>query len=246
VVVIVGGASPVAPTPTAGGATPVPSTPPSPSPPPAPPAVDQIVSANRAGGSPQIAAPLFATTQGNELVLALVSAHGPAGSVQAVSAVSGGGLTWSRAAVANTVEGTAEVWQAYAASAVAPSTIAATLSAGGYEGSITIVGFRGAAHAVAASATGGASSGAPGVKLITAAAGSLVWAVGHDADRAASIEVMPGQTLVNEFVDTSAGATSWVQATAQIPAAGTQVLVGAHAPVNDRWDLAAVEIAPGG
>jgi hypothetical protein len=150
---------------------------PSPSPTPAPtpttstpPAssgvvADRVVSSNNQGPFTALASPLLSTTLGNELILAFVSADGPGNGVQSVGSVSGGGLSWSLAARANTVTGTAEVWQAYATAPLTGASVVATLGSVGGSGCITVAAFKGAAPALGASAVAGAASGAPQVVL---------------------------------------------------------------------------------
>jgi hypothetical protein len=98
--------------------------------------------------------------------------------------VTGGGLTWTLAARANLTNGTpgdAEIWQAYATSALSAATVTATLSTSA-AASITVASFTGTANAVGATAAAGAGPSAPGVSLTTTGANSLVWGNGFDND----------------------------------------------------------------
>lgn len=213
---------------------------------PAPaPAVDQVVSASQTSAGSNVASPPLTTAAGGELVLAFVSSDGPASPTQAVSALSGGGLTWRLVGRANSAWGTAEVWEAYAASRLSSAVITAALQTAGYDAAITVATFTGAAPTVGASTIGGAPTGAPGVTLTTTRPNSLVWAVGQDYRHAVARTPNSGQKLVNQVLDSRAGETFWTQASAgPISAAGTPVLVGDSAPTGDRWDLTAVEIVP--
>jgi PASTA domain-containing protein len=92
----------------------------------------------------------------------------------------------------------------------------------------------------------GGGIGAPSVSLTTAAAGSVVYAVGNDWDRAVARTLPAGQTKVHEFVDTAVGDTFWVQAAnGTTGAAGSSVTLNSTAPTNDQWNLAVIEVTPG-
>ena len=84
------------------------------------------------------------------------------------------------------------------------------------------------------------------MSLTTTAAGSVVYAVGNDWDRAVARTLGANQTKVHEFVDTAVGDTFWVQAAAgTIAAAGSTVTLNATAPSGDQCNLASVELTPG-
>ncbi|HWD73139.1 MAG TPA: hypothetical protein VG779_11495 [Actinomycetota bacterium] len=229
---------------------PSPSATPAPTPttstPPAPSGVvaDRVVSSNNQGAFTALVSPLLSTTSANELILAFVSTDGPGNGVQSAGSVSGGGLSWSLAARANTVTGTAEVWQAYATTPLTGASVVATLGSSGRSGCITVAAFRGAAPAVGATAVAGAASGAPQVAVTPTKAGSLLWAVGQDPDRAAPRTPLGGQSVVHESFGLPGGGTAWVQATGRVAAANPSITMGDSAPTIDRWDLAAVEIPP--
>jgi hypothetical protein len=229
---------------------PSPSATPAPTPttstPPAPSGVvaDRVVSSNNQGTFTALVSPLLSTTSANELILAFVSTDGPGNGVQSAGSVSGGGLSWSLAARANTVTGTAEVWQAYATAPLTGASVVATLGSSGRSGCITVGAFRGAAPAVGATAVAGAASGAPQVPVTPTKAGSLLWAVGQDPDRAAPRTPLGGQSVVHESFGQLGGGTAWVQATGPVAAASSPITMGDSAPTIDRWDLAAVEIPP--
>jgi len=205
--------------------------------------VDQVVSADQKTAATTITSPIVKTTSGNELVLAFVSEDGPAASKQKISAVTGGGLTWSLAARADGGRGTAEIWQAYATAPIS-AAITATVANGRFDGSITVATFAGAAHLVGATAGRTADSAtAPSVTLKTTQPGSLVWAAGLDGDHATAITPVTGQTLVHQYLDTRVDRTYWTQKTSDpIAASGTPVTISDTAPTADGWELAAVEI----
>jgi len=87
---------------------------------------------------------------------------------------------------------------------------------------------------VGASKGASAVTGAPTASLTTTAAGSWVFAVGNDWDRAVDRTLGPNQTLVSQVTD-SAGDTYWVQSTTTPTASpSTLVTINDTAPTNDR------------
>jgi chitodextrinase len=208
--------------------------------------VDATVTTHQKAASTTIASPAFSTTSPGELVLAFISSDGPSsGGSQTVSKVSGGGLTWRLRRRSNAQAGTAEIWAANAPAALSKATVTATRGNGSYLGSITVVAFTGADRvADGATAATGAATGAPSVSLATGRAGSLVWGVGNDWDRAVTRTIGSGQTKVDEFL-ASVGDTFWVQRqSSAVPLAGTNVTLNDTAPTNDRWNMAAIEVLP--
>src|SRR4051794_24091762 len=164
-------------------------------------AVDAIVNGHQSAPSVTIAAPALTTHQSNELLVAFVSSDGPSASAMSFSALAGGGLTWSRRARSNGQPGTAEIWQAVAASPVTGMVVTATRASGSFVGSITVVAFSGASTTVnGATATGSAATGAPSTSLTTTAGGSWTWAVGSDWSTATSHVPGAGQTIVDQFL----------------------------------------------
>ena len=99
----------------------------------------------------------------------------------------------------------------------------ATRGNGSYASSITVVALTGAdLLADGATGGGGAATGAPSVSLTTTRAGSWVWGVGNDWDKATARTVGAGQTKVDEFL-ASVGDTMWVQRqSSATPLAGTR------------------------
>ena len=206
--------------------------------------LDKTVTTRQTSAASTIAAPALSTSKGGELLLALVSSDGPsAASSQSFSAVSGAGLTWTLRRRANAQAGTAEIWQAVAPTALTNAVITATRASGSYQGAITVAAFIGADTAVnGAVGSGSAATGAPSASLVTTRAGSWVWGVGEDWDKAAARTVGSGQTMVDQFLSPS-GDTFWTQRqTAPTPTAGTLVAINDTAPTADRWDLAMVEV----
>jgi hypothetical protein len=186
----------------------------------------------------------FSTAAANEVLLAFVASDGPAAGAQSVQ-VSGAGLSWTRVARANAQAGTSEIWRATAPAPLAGATVTSTPTYPGYDQSLTVV-FLSGATGVGSVATASARSGAPAVSLVSAGAGSWVFAVGNDWDSAAARTLPPSQTMVHEWRDTAVGDDFWVQRlTTPTAAAGAPVTMNATAPTADRWNLAAVEVLTG-
>jgi hypothetical protein len=199
---------------------------------------------NVRGQSPVTAAG-FQTVLPGETLLAFVSADGPQSSPQ-TAVVSGGGLKWKLVSRANASPGDAEVWEAVATTATTISPITATLNAGGYDESLSIVAMEGS-DGVGASAHASAASGAPHLTLKTLAATSLVFAAGNDWDRSAARTLPVGWVMLDQWLSTGTGDTYWSQYTNHpTGAAGSLVSVHDTAPTNDSWNLAAVELVNSG
>jgi hypothetical protein len=79
---------------------------------------------------------------------------------------------------------------------------------------------------VGATAVAGAASGAPQVSVTPTKAGSLLWAVGQDPDRAAPRTPLGGQSVVHESFGLPGGGTAWVQATGPVAAANSPITLG--------------------
>jgi hypothetical protein len=206
--------------------------------------LDRAVSTHQGSNSASISAPALTTSQPNELLLAFIGSDGPSASgAQSIKSISGGGLTWTLRKRANAQAGTAEIWQAVAPTPLTNVVTTATRASGSYQGAITVAAFIGADTATnGATASGAAATGAPSASLVTTRAGSWVWAVGEDWDRATARTVGPGQALVDQYLSPS-GDSFWTQRqNATTPAAGTTVVINDTAPTGDRWDLALVEV----
>jgi hypothetical protein len=179
------------------------------------------------------------TTGPNDLVVAYVSADGPAKGGQTVT-VSGSGLTWTRVAQQNGALGDAEVWMANAGTKT-NITVTATASEKGYNVALTDVSYKNATG-IGANGTFKSASGAPTGTITTTQSNSWVWAVGFDWLSSKNRTVGSGQTLFSQKTDT-AGDTYWVQSTTSpTPAAGTSVTINDTAPTTDPYDLVVVEI----
>jgi beta-lactam-binding protein with PASTA domain len=186
----------------------------------------------------------FSTAAGGDVLVAFAASDGPAAPNAQTLTIAGAGLTWTRRARANTQFGVAEIWTAPAPNALSSVTVSSTQATAGLHQSLTVIAFTGVAGVGAANIAGGI--GAPSIGLTTTAAGSAVYAVGNDWDRAVARTLPAGQTKVHEFVDTAVGDTFWVQAlNATAGAAGSVVTLNATAPTTDQYNLAIVELTPG-
>jgi RHS repeat-associated protein len=207
------------------------------------PALDQSVSANQTGHGTKITSPPVSTQASGELLLAFISASGPSTGSQTITGVTGGALVWKEVARANKQAGTAEIWQAYAATPVTSAAITATLGAASQDGSITVAAFTGAAPVVGAHATANGNSTHPAVSLTTKQPHSLVWAAGEDPTHASTLTPVSGQAIVHQDADTTVHATYWAQNAAKaVATANTTVTIADTLPSTDHWNLTAVEI----
>ncbi|HEY2997021.1 MAG TPA: Ig-like domain-containing protein, partial [Acidimicrobiales bacterium] len=221
-------------------------------------AAQQVVVTNAGGGGPALASdvvrfadargtlttPAFTTATAGELLVAFVAGDGGSDGGQTAT-VTGAGLTWTLARRANAQAGTSEVWTARAPGVLTNATVTAKLAQTGFDGSLTLVGFAGAAG-VGATAGASAATGAPAATLTTTADGSWIHAVGNDWDGAVARTPRAGQELVHQWVDTDVGDTFWSQrTTAATRGTAVPVTMGATTPTTHRWNLAAVEVLPG-
>jgi hypothetical protein len=186
----------------------------------------------------------FSTMSAGDLLLAFVAADGPTSGGQTAT-VSGAGLNWSLVRRANTRLGTSEIWKAVAPGRLADARVTATPASAGYDMSLHVVAFAGSAG-VGATATGGATSGAPRVSLTTTADGSWVFGVGNDWDSARGRTIGADQAFQHQWVDSGSGDTFWMQRrNSQTARAGTTVTIDDTAPTDDQWNLTAVEVLAG-
>jgi len=191
-------------------------------------------------GRGTIVTPAITTTAPGDLLVAFAASDGPSSGSQTLT-VSGAGLMWTMRQRANTRLGTAEIWTATAASALANATVASAQTTDGFDQSLTVVAFR-SAGGVGAGVAAGATASAPSVSLTTTRAGSLVYGVGNDWDKAIARVVGAGQAIVHQWVDSPVGDTFWVQSlSAAQPTAGA-VTINVASPTTDQWNLAAIEI----
>jgi hypothetical protein len=202
--------------------------------------------------SPSITAVIsaFSTTASNELLLAFISADSTASPNTTVTQVAGGGLTWALVERTNVQNGTAEIWRAFAPSALSGVTVTATLSQK-VDSSITVMSFTGVntsgtngSGAIGAVGSGNADPGAPTATLVTTANGSLVLGVGNDWDNAIARTLGPGQAMVHQFL-ANVGDTYWVQRESNpTSSSGASVTLNDSAPTSERYNLTIVEVLP--
>jgi hypothetical protein len=195
-------------------------------------------------GTGTMTSPGITTSTANDLMVAFVSADGPAGSGRQSFTVTGAGLTWTLAKRSNSQSGDSEIWQARASGTLTSQTVTATPSAGGLHGSLVVIAFAKAAG-IGVSAAASAASGAPDLSLANTNAGSWVYAVGNDWDGAIARTPASGQVIVHQRVDTSVGDTFWVQSTTAPSASAGTVDIHDSTPTADQWNYAGVEILPG-
>src|SRR5262249_58348504 len=155
--------------------------------------------------------PVFSTTTASDLLVAFVAYDGPAGSPQTAT-VSGAGLTWTLMQRSNVQSGTAEIWAAKTNAILTNAMVTSQPAARGFHGSLVLVAFIDAAG-VGIVGQASAPSGAPDIFLPGISAGSWVFAVGNDWDRAIARAPVSDQVLVHQRVDTGVGDTFWVQST---------------------------------
>jgi hypothetical protein len=209
-------------------------------------ATDKVVSTHQSSSSRTVVSPAFTTSQPAELLVAFVSADGPAATgSQQFTSVTGGGLTWRLRQRTNVQYGTAEIWQAVSSGILTNARVTATHS-GSYPASITVATFTGADTSTDGAVVGAnGPTGAPTASLTTTRTGSWIWGVGNDWSRATPRTVGSGQTKVDEFL-ASAGDTFWTQrqtapGTATAP---SSVTINDTAPTSDKWNMSLIEILP--
>ena len=210
--------------------------------------IDVTTSMDQGSAKNTISTSTFSTSSGNELLLAFISADSTASPNTTVTQVAGGGLTWVLVERVNVQLGTAEIWRAFASSALSGVTVTATLSQA-VDSSITLMSFSGVntsgingSGAIGAVGSGNAGPGAPTATLVTTGNGSLALAVGNDWDNAIARTPGTGQTVVHQDL-APVGDTYWVQMqSSPILLSGTTVTINDTAPTGDRYNLSIVEI----
>ena len=189
--------------------------------------------------------PVFSTAAPGEFLVAFAASDGPSAANAQSLTISGAGLTWTRVRSTAGRPGVVEIWTAPAPALLTNVTVTSTqsvTSGGPYNQSLTVVAFSGISGVGATGGASGLSTNAS-AGLVTQAAGSLVYGVGNDFDRAVARTPGAGQTKVHEFFAPS-GDTFWVQsANASIAAAGTTVTLNATVPApSDQFNFAIVEL----
>jgi len=122
--------------------------------------------------------------------------------------------------------------------------VSARLNRRGYDGSITVAAFKGAARRVGAKANASGTKGDPNVTIKPSTCNSLLWAAGHDGSAARDLTPASGQHLVNLLLDQKANDTFWTQALDAPVPNRDRVTLSVTGTDHDRWTMAAVEIPP--
>lgn len=210
-------------------------------------ALDTAVTTKQVTAAASIESPALATRSGGELLVAFLATDGPETGTQTFASVTGAGLSWRPVVQSHEQAGAAEIWAAWAPAALTGARVTAVRANGAWHGQLTVAAFVGADSAapIGTAAQASAARGAASLTATTARAGSWIWGVGNDWDRAVPRSLMRYQRMVDQSVDTSIGDTYWVQRTkAALTKPGTTVRFGSRSPDQDRWNLAAVEIVP--
>src|SRR6185437_9449100 len=173
-------------------------------PPPGTVNVDATVSRHQGTTSATIASGAFSTVTGNELVLALISSDSFQSNMT-VSGVTGAGLNWNLVLRTNAQGGTAEIWRAFAPSALSNVTATATFSQSSPSASITIMTFAGVdtsgtngSGAIGNIVSASSARGAPTGSVTTTRSNSWVLGVGNDYTSAIARTVGTNQTLIDQ------------------------------------------------
>jgi hypothetical protein len=180
---------------------------------PAPPMTCFVLQAQvTAHGAGTVTTPAFHTAAAGEVLIAFVSADGPAEAASQSATVSGSGLTWTLVKRANAQPGDAEVWVAHAKRVLSGGAVTSKLAKSSFRQDLTVIAMEGVGG-VGASAANSATSGAPNVRLTTTGSTSLVFAVGHDWDAAGDPALPSGWVSLERWLDKSSGDTYWSQYT---------------------------------
>ena len=214
-------------------------------------AIDQTIFADGTATATTRATATFSTSATNELLLAFISSGKGTAATTTVSSVAGGSLTWVLVQRTNTQQGTAEIWRAFAPTALTSITVTATFSQSVLS-SMTVVSFTGVdtsgtngAGTIGATATANAATGAPSATLTTTRANSVVFGVGEDPTAKVARTLGSNQALVHQLLcgPSTQTCTLWVQQTPTlISATGTPVRINDTAPTADAYNLSLVEV----
>jgi hypothetical protein len=211
---------------------------------PAPPMTCFVMETNvTVHGRGAVTTPALHTAAANEVLVAFVSADGPAGPDRQRVSISGAGLRWKLVKRQNAQSGDAEVWTATAATVSAGVTVKSTETMPGYDQDLTVIGMEGVAG-IGGSAAASGARGAPTVDLTTTRATSLVFAVGNERGPLGNAGTIPtGWALLNRWFDTQTGDFDVSQYTNDPTGpAGSVVRVSDTGPNEDVWNLVAVEL----
>jgi hypothetical protein len=210
---------------------------------PAPPMTCFVLQAQvTVHGSGAVTTPAFHTAAAGEVLIAFVSADGPASTASQWATVTGTGLTWKLVKRANAQPGDAEVWVANAPNVLSSATVKSTLARSSFGQDLTVIAMEGV-RGVGAFAANSAKGGAPNVSLTTTDSTSLVFAVGHDWDKAVDRALPSGWVSLERWLDKSSGDTYWSQYTnTPTGPAGSVVDAGDTGPTTDQYNIVAIEL----
>jgi hypothetical protein len=198
----------------------------------------------RAAGA--VRTPSFHTAAAREVLVAFVSASGPAGRHRQTATISGAGLKWTLVKRQNAPPGDTEVWTATADQVPVDASVRSTLSIPGYEQVLTVIAMEGVSGIGASVAAAGRSAD-PSVHLTTKGGTSLVFAVGNDrapGPKAATLGSLPrGWVPLEQWLDSPNKTSNWSQYTNDPTGpAGTVVTVARGGLAPGPWNLVAVEL----
>ncbi|HXX89177.1 MAG TPA: IPT/TIG domain-containing protein [Acidimicrobiales bacterium] len=183
------------------------------------------------------------TSPGDLLVAYIATYNGAAVSV------SGGGLGWTN--VLNQADAVAgdggliSVWDAQEPSTFpvpATTVVSAITGNDGWDQTLDVVAYAGAAAVVAKGFTNGPNTSAPSLTVVPQASGSWIAVVGFDADSTTTVTPGAGQMLDGSFQDTTEDAQMWFQHDTVGTTALQDTTVGDTLSPAGKWDLGAVEI----
>jgi RHS repeat-associated protein len=201
------------------------------------PTVDTMVSASAHTQGNELASPKLRTRSSHDLVLAFISASGPASGAQRVTRLSRDGLHWSLVARNARAGGTTEIWQAHARHRLS-GRVTVWLKASGYPAALVVTAFGGSSPYIKNHATSHGQASSPAIQL-GGANGALIWAVGHSTGQKAPTRPLAGQRLLAKFYDKPSHSGGWVQR-ATGSSASARI---ADANSSAQWQMAAVAIA---
>jgi hypothetical protein len=204
-----------------------------------PPGVDALVSVSAHGRASTLVSPRLRTKAPHSLLLAFVVARGGAPG-EHVRRISAAGLRWSPVVRSDGSMGATEVWQARSRHWWS-GRIVATLAAGAYPASLTVVSYGGASPYVARHAARQGHSSTPRVRL-RPIAGSLVWTVGLSAGQGTPAMVQsafPSRRVLLRTFEPRHGTGEWIELST---AKSSHVATAAGASRARSWSLVAVDV----
>jgi hypothetical protein len=204
-----------------------------------PPGVDALVSVSAHARASTLVSPRLRTKTPHSLLLAFVVARGDAPG-EHVRRISAAGLRWSPVVRGGGSMGATEVWQARARHWWS-GRIVATLAAGAYPATITIVAYGGASPYVAKHTARQGHASTPRIRL-RPIAGSLVWTVGLSAGQGTSAIVRsasPSRRVLLRTFEPRHRTGEWIELAL---ARSSRVATAAGASRARNWSLVAVDV----